>query len=91
MLEDVVLADDMLDDVDGAGTVAEGEIFDEGLAAVTDEAFAPIYADALETFAESKEEALPTKLAGLPEGTVEKVVGGAFTGVFPGEDEKAWL
>ena len=90
MLEDVVLADDMLDDVDGAGTVTKGEIFDEGLAAVKDEAFVPIYADALDTCAESNEEALPTKLAGLPVGTVEKVVGGAFTGVAPGDDEKAW-
>lgn len=64
---------------------------DEGPAAVTDEAFAPIYEDALETCAESKEEALPTKLAGLLVGTVEKVVGVVFTMGIVGEDEEAWV
>lgn len=90
MLEDDVSLDGTLDDVDGACTVAKGGIVDEDLAAVIDEAFAPMYADASETLAESKEEALPTKLGGLVEGTVEKVVGVVSTGVFVEDGGNAW-
>ena len=90
MLEDDVPLDGTLDDADGACTVGKAGMLDEDLAAVTDEAFAPMYTDASETLAESKEEALPTKLAGLVEGTVEKVVGVDSTGVFVGDGGKAW-
>ena len=89
MLEDDVCANGTLDDVDEARAELKGGVVDEVLAAVTDEAFALMDADAFDALAESTEEALPTKLAGLLVGTVEKVVGVVFTGVFVGDDEEA--
>ena len=88
VLEDDVSANGRLDDVDAARAELKGGVVDKGLAAVTDEAFALMYADTFDALAESTEEALPTKLAGLLVGTVEKVVG-VFAGVFVGDDQKA--
>ena len=91
MPEDDVLAADTLVDVDEPCTVGKGGIVDEEMAAVTDEAFDPIYEDAWETLAESNEEALPTRLTALLVGTVEKVVAVFITGRTVGDDEKPWF